>query len=155
VRIEDDFLITETGAKFLSEKLPRDPATIEKIMAEAAVSRGPASSSDTDQIKSLVSQYTHSIDTCDTSLAAQVWLDSPNSTFIHPLGHEHGFAQIKENIYEKLFGQTFSERLLAAHDLAVDVSGDSAVVEFYWDFIAKFRKTGSQITTHGRETQIY
>lgn len=153
VRIEDDILITETGYKFLSEELPRDPDAIEKIMAEA--SRGGASSSDADQIKSLVSQYTHSIDTCDTDIAAQVWLDSPTSTFIHPLGHEHGFAQIKQDIYEKLFGQTFSERKLTAHDLSVDVSGDAAVVEFYWDFTGKFRKDGSQITTHGRETQIY
>jgi Xaa-Pro aminopeptidase len=42
VRIEDDFLITETGATFLSEKLPRDPATIEKIMAEGAEERAHA-----------------------------------------------------------------------------------------------------------------
>ncbi len=42
VRIEDDFLITETGAKFLSEKLPRDPEAIEKIMAEAAAGRAHA-----------------------------------------------------------------------------------------------------------------
>jgi Xaa-Pro aminopeptidase len=155
VRIEDDFLITESGSKFLSEKLPRDPETIEKIMAEAGASLHTPHSSEADQIKSLVSQYTHSIDTCDTNLAAQVWLDSPTATFIHPLGHEHGFAQIKENIYEKLFGQVFSERKLSAHDISVDLSGDSVVAEFYWDFTAKFRKDGSQITTHGRETQIY
>jgi Xaa-Pro aminopeptidase len=39
VRIEDDVLITETGYKFLSERLPRDPAVIEKIMADAAKQR--------------------------------------------------------------------------------------------------------------------
>jgi Xaa-Pro aminopeptidase len=39
VRIEDDFLITETGNKFLSEKLPRDVEQIEKIMAGAAAQR--------------------------------------------------------------------------------------------------------------------
>jgi Xaa-Pro aminopeptidase len=155
VRIEDDFLITETGAKFLSEKLPRDPDAIEKIMAEAAAARSTSSASDAGQIKSLVAQYTHSIDTCDTTLAAEVWLDSPSATFIHPLGHEHGFAQIKQNIYEKLFGQMFSERQLTAHDITVDVSGDSAVAEFYWDFAAKFRKDGSPLATHGRETQVY
>jgi Xaa-Pro aminopeptidase len=39
VRIEDDILITETGCKFLSERLPRDPAEIEKIMVQAAAQR--------------------------------------------------------------------------------------------------------------------
>jgi Xaa-Pro aminopeptidase len=39
VRIEDDALITETGYKLLSERLPRDPVEIEKIMADAAKKR--------------------------------------------------------------------------------------------------------------------
>src|SRR5881394_1386582 len=38
VRIEDDVLITPTGYKLLSQRLPRDPAAIEKIMAAAAQS---------------------------------------------------------------------------------------------------------------------
>jgi len=42
VRIEDDVLITDAGYKFLSERLPRDPATIEKIMTEAALKRADA-----------------------------------------------------------------------------------------------------------------
>jgi Xaa-Pro aminopeptidase len=41
-RIEDDVLITESGYKFLSERLPRDPTEIEKIMAEAAAQRDKA-----------------------------------------------------------------------------------------------------------------
>ena len=39
VRIEDDILITDTGFEFLSKRLPRDPAEIEKMMAEAARAR--------------------------------------------------------------------------------------------------------------------
>jgi len=35
------------------------------------------------------------------------------------------------------------------------VYGDTARAEFYWDFAAKFRKDGSPVTTHGRETQVY
>ena len=162
VRIEDDVLVTETGHELLSQRLPRDPGEIEKIMAAAAKERAGGKneapddpSADRAEIKQLITKYTHSIDSCDTTLAREVWLDSPRDTFVHPLGHEKGFEQIKENIYEKLFGQTFSERKLTAHDLSVDVSGESAVAEFYWDFTATFRKTGKQITTHGRETQVY
>ena len=48
VRIEDDILITETGYKFLSERLPRNPGEIEKIMADAAAQRAkePTKSND-------------------------------------------------------------------------------------------------------------
>jgi Xaa-Pro aminopeptidase len=38
-RIEDDVLITADGYKLLSERLPRDPDQIEKIMADAAKDR--------------------------------------------------------------------------------------------------------------------
>jgi Xaa-Pro aminopeptidase len=43
VRIEDDVLITDTGFELLSKRLPRGPAEIEKIMAEAAHSTGTGS----------------------------------------------------------------------------------------------------------------
>ena len=46
VRIEDDVLITESGYKLLSERLPRDPVEIEKIMSEAAKHRGPEKGDD-------------------------------------------------------------------------------------------------------------
>jgi ketosteroid isomerase-like protein len=82
-------------------------------------------------------------------------LNSPDVTFIHPLGHEHGFDQIKQNVYTHLMGDTFSERKLSVHDVSVHVHGDSARAEFYWDFVAKFRKDGFPLTTHGRETQLY
>jgi Xaa-Pro aminopeptidase len=39
VRVEDDVLITATGYKLLSERLPRSPDEIEKIMAAAAEQR--------------------------------------------------------------------------------------------------------------------
>jgi Xaa-Pro aminopeptidase len=48
VRIEDDILITETGYKFLSERLPRNPDEIEKIMAEAAAQRAKEPKKDND-----------------------------------------------------------------------------------------------------------
>jgi Xaa-Pro aminopeptidase len=167
VRIEDDVLITESGHKLLSERLPRDPVEIEKIMAEAALARakgekgearGNVSSADTladSGVRGLIEKYAKSIDGADTALAAEVWLDSPDVSFIHPLGHEHGFEQIKQNVYMRLMGDTFSERNLSVYDVSVHVYGDAAWAEFYWDFAAKFRKDGSPLTTHGRETQLY
>ena len=41
VRIEDVVLVTETGAKFLSDGLPREPDAIEKWMASRATNASP------------------------------------------------------------------------------------------------------------------
>jgi Xaa-Pro aminopeptidase len=168
VRIEDDVLITDSGYKLLSERLPRNPDEIEKIMAEAAdgrAARGTNSggkdssisetSGASEEIKGLIAKYAESVDGADTDLASQVWWNSPEASFIHPLGHEHGFEQIKQDVYKRLMGETFSERKLSFHDVEVQVLGDAAVAEFYWDFAAKLRKDGSPAATHGRETQVY
>ncbi|HKW35007.1 MAG TPA: aminopeptidase P N-terminal domain-containing protein [Candidatus Acidoferrum sp.] len=167
VRIEDDVLITDSSYKLLSERLPRNPDEIEKIMADARErhahghrpvgedSNASPSSGAVEEIMNLIAKYTKSIDAADPNLASQVWWDSPEASFIHPLGHEHGFEQIKENVYKRLMGGMFSKRKLSAHDIAVQVLGDAAVAEFYWDFSAKLRKDGSPIATHGRETQVY
>lgn len=123
--------------KTQSDALPRDTAA------------------EVDAVKRVIAKYAQSIDAADTTLASQIWWDSPEVSFIHPLGHEHGFDQVKANIYMHLMGETFSERKLTPHDISVCVFGDAAWAEFYWDFNAKFRKDGQLITTHGRETQIY
>ncbi len=112
-------------------------------------------SAQAEQIKLIIAKYGKSVDDVDTTLASKIWWDSPEVSFIHPLGHEHGFGQIKQNIYQHLMGDTFSERKLTPHDITVHVYGDCAWAEFYWDFAAKFRKDGRFIITHGRETQIY
>lgn len=113
------------------------------------------STNDEYEIRRLVASYAKSIDEADMRLASEVWLNSPAVSFIHPQGHEHGFDQIKQNVYKHLMGETFSERKLSPHDVVVHLHRDSAWVEFYWDFVAKFRKDGSLVMTHGRETQVY
>lgn len=114
-----------------------------------------AADADIDAIGSIIARYAKSIDGADTALASQIWWDSPETSFIHPLGHEHGFEQIKANVYQRLMGETFSERKLTPHDITIHAYGDTAWAEFYWDFNAKFLKDGRPLTTHGRETQIY
>jgi ketosteroid isomerase-like protein len=110
---------------------------------------------DVGAIGGIIAKYAKSVEDADTTLASEIWWDSPEVSFIHPLGHEHGFEQIKQNVYERLMGGTFSERKLTPRDITIHVFGDAAWAEFYWDFNAKFRKDGQSIATHGRETQIY
>jgi ketosteroid isomerase-like protein len=63
--------------------------------------------------------------------------------------------QVAQNVFAHLMGETFSERKLSIRDVSIHAYGDAAWSEFYWDFAAKFRKDGSPLATHGRETQIY
>lgn len=168
VRIEDDILVTETGHEVLSAKLPRHVDEIEKIMADAAVegakmehyaasgnSEAPESPADIDAVRALVLKYAQSIDAADTTLGAQIWSDSPDVSFIFPLGEARGWAQVKSDVYEKVMGGLFSERQLTPREISVHVYGDAAWVEFSWHFEAKSRKDGSKVVTEGLETQIY
>ena len=110
---------------------------------------------DRGEIEKLIATYAKSVDAADTTLAAKVWSQSADVSFIHPLGHEHGFSQIAQNVYVHLMGDTFSERRLTVKDVRIHLYGDTAYAEFYWDFAARLRKDGAAVTTSGRETQIY
>lgn len=107
------------------------------------------------ELRLLVAAYARSIDAADPKLALEIWSGAPDVSFIHPQGHEHGLAQIQQNLYTRLMGQMFSERKLTPKQIAVHAYSDTAWVEFYWDFAAKLRADGSPVETHGRETQIY
>ena len=138
-----------------AERFVRVLVVVVLAVNAAQAQSGTTSTADENIIRQMVAKYAKSVDEASTDLAAQVWLDSPDVSFIHPLGHEHGFVEIKRNVYVHLMGETFSERHLKPRDLSVHVHGTAAWVEFYWDFDAKFRKDGSSLATHGRETQVY
>ena len=71
----------------------------------------------------------------------------PGRVVHHPLGHEHGFDQAPD-------ARDILKTEAESPDVAVQVYGNSAWVEFDRDFVAKFRKDRSPITTHGRETHV-
>lgn len=87
----------------------------------------------------MIAKYAASIDGADTRLGGEVWANSPDVTFIHPAGHEHGWEEVKRDVYEKLMGGLFSERTLSPSNIVVHVYGDSAWAEFDWHFVAKAR----------------
>lgn len=108
-----------------------------------------------ENIRRLIAEYVKAVDTAGLAIVKRIWSNSPDVSFIHPLGHERGFDQVSQNVFRKLMGETFSERKLSIKDVSIHIYGDTAWAEFYWEFAAKFRKDGSPLTTKGRETQIY
>ena len=131
----------------------RRPVAVASLLVLAAC--GPRQDGARDQIRGLVAKYARSIDAADTNLAAEVWSQSRDVSFIHPLGHEHGWDGIKRNVYERLMRDNFAARRLSIRDLAVHAYGDAAWAEFYWTFHATWKRDGSPLETNGRETQIY
>lgn len=113
------------------------------------------SEADIKAIKDVISTYADSITNYDLAAAATIWQMDDRTTFIHPRGNEYGWNAIKDNFYGVTMHDTFSQRHLYIHDINVQVYGDTAVSVFYWDFPAVFRSDGVDITTHGRETQVY
>jgi ketosteroid isomerase-like protein len=120
-----------------------------------AAGQNSGAPADVDKIQHLIAEYAKAVDTADVTLVREIWSNSPDVSFIHPLGHEHGIDQVAENVFRHLMGDTFSERKLSTRDVSIHTYGDTAWAEFYWDFAAKFRKDGSALATKGRETQIY
>ena len=139
--------------------LTRAPRLILCFVLVFTVSCGPPGESAsgvraaTDAIQQQIAKYTAALDAADINLASQVWLMSPEVSFIHPAGHQHGWEQVKE-VYT-FFGSSFSERTLTVRDVSVHVNVDTAWAEFYWHFSAKQRYNGSPLQTDGRETQVY
>src|ERR1700733_11316770 len=152
-----NFDMPAPSTRTLQSRAPVALRCLAAVLTASFVASGQNTGPEADlqSIRDLIARYTRSIDTADTTLAAEIWSASPEVSFIHPLGHAHGFDQVKQNVYVQLMGGLFSERKLSAKDASIHVYGDAAWAEFYWDFVAKLRKDGSTVTTHGRETQIY
>src|SRR5262249_13665459 len=114
------------------------------VFAMAAATPGRGQNADEQAIRQLISTYAHSIDMADTAIADQIWSNSPEVSFIHPRGEEHGLKEIEADVYRNLMGTTFSKRKFTPKDIMVHVYGDTAWSEFQWDFVATVRADGSE-----------
>ena len=104
--------------------------------------------------KELLMNYAKSINECNIELAKEIWNQEDRISFIHPIGYEHNFDEIKENFYIKTMQQRFSKRDLRIRDLKYTIYENTAIVEICWDFYAHFIETNSDIIHKGRETQF-
>lgn len=131
-------------------------AAIVCLIPASAVAQGDTGpASDVAAIHRLIDQYTKAVDTLDLKLLSKIWSQSPEVSFIYPLGEEHGFDAIEQNVFQKVMGGMFSTRALETHGPAIHVNGGAAWSEFHWVFHATMRKDGSAIVTRGIETQVY
>jgi len=105
-------------------------------------------------IRQIIANYAAAVDAADVKLAGRIWDNSPDVSFIHPLGQAHGCGEVK-GFFTDVMGGMFSDRKLTPRDIKVHVYGDSAWSEFYWHFTATQKKDGVQVQSDGRETQIY
>jgi ketosteroid isomerase-like protein len=113
--------------------------------AQADSGRG----SDVAALHHLIEQYAKALDTIDLNLLSQIWSRSPEVSFIYPLGEEHGFEAIEQQVFQKVMGGMFSTRDLELHDVSIHVNGKAGWSEFRWTFHAMMRQNGSAITTRG------
>ncbi|ECJ7465995.1 nuclear transport factor 2 family protein [Salmonella enterica] len=132
------------------------------LMASSASAATPtaaqneATSTVKQEITEGINRYLYSIDKADPTLGKQLFYVSPETSFIHPRGHERGWSQIAENFYGTTMGKTFSERTLKLDaPPAIHVYGNAAVAEFDWHFTAVRRDNGQTQHTTGRESQVW
>ncbi|WP_022656459.1 nuclear transport factor 2 family protein [uncultured Desulfovibrio sp.] len=109
------------------------------------------------ELREKIEMYRNSIIHADKpELAAQVWAVAPETSLIHPRGHEHGWDEIRENFYRNTMAKRFSTRdLRLTGEPVIHVYGDAAVAEFDWEFTATLREGGVERRTSGRESQVY
>ncbi|ECO2311852.1 hypothetical protein IBK87_001250 [Salmonella enterica] len=75
------------------------------LMASSASAATPtaaqneATSTVKQEITEGINRYLYSIDKADPTLGKQLFYVSPETSFIHPRGHERGWSQIAENFY--------------------------------------------------------
>lgn len=132
------------------------------LMASSASAATPtaaqneATSAVKQQITEGINRYLYSIDKADPTLGKLLFYVSPETSFIHPRGHERGWPQIAENFYGTTMGKTFSKRTLKLDaPPTIHVYGNAAVAEFDWHFTAVRRDNGQTQHTTGRESQVW
>ena len=107
-----------------------------------------------DKIHHLLYKYVQSINECNLEFAKEIWDSEDLISFIHPLGYEHSFEEIKEHFYLGTMDKLFSKRDLKIKNISTKFFGNAAFLEFSRDFYAVKKEDGVQIHTKGRETQL-
>lgn len=107
-----------------------------------------------ERIDDLLKLYIESVNTSDEKLFREIWDREGSISFIHPKGYAIGFEEIVEHFRLGRMSTNFSNRNFKIKDIMIKYYGNTAFLEFRWDFFATMKDTNDEIHTEGRETQF-
>lgn len=107
-----------------------------------------------ERIDDLLKSYIESVNTSDEKLFREIWDREGSISFIHPKGYAIGFEEIIEHFRLGRMSTNFSNRNFKIKDIMIKYYGNTAFLEFRWDFFATMKDTNDEIHTEGRETQF-
>lgn len=107
-----------------------------------------------ERIDDLLKSYIESVNTSDENLFREIWDREGSISFIHPKGYAIGFDEIVEHFRLGRMSTNFSNRDFKIKDIMIKYYGNTAFLEFRWDFFATMKDTNDEIHTEGRETQF-
>lgn len=107
-----------------------------------------------ERIDDLLKSYIESVNTSDEKLFREIWDREGSISFIHPKGYAMGFEEIVEHFRLGRMSTNFSNRNFKIKDIMIKYYGNTAFLEFRWDFFATMKDTNDEIHTEGRETQF-
>ena len=102
----------------------------------------------------LLKSYIESVNTSDEKLFREIWDREGSISFIHLRGYAIGFEEIVEHFRLGRMSTNFSNRNFKIKDIMIKYYGNTAFLEFRWDFFATMKDTNDEIHTEGRETQF-
>lgn len=107
-----------------------------------------------ERIDDLLKSYIELVNTSDEKLFREIWDREGSISFIHPKGYAFGFEEIVEHFRLGRMSTNFSNRNFKIKDIMIKYYGNTAFLEFRWDFFATMKDTNDEIHTEGRETQF-
>lgn len=107
-----------------------------------------------ERIDDLLKSYIESVNTSDEKLFREIWDREGSISFIHPRGYAIGFEEIVEHFRLGRMSTNFSNRNFKIKDIMIKYYGNTAFLEFRWDFFATMKDTNDEIHAEGRETQF-
>lgn len=107
-----------------------------------------------ERIDDLLKSYIKSVNTSDEKLFREIWDREGSISSIHPKGYAIGFEEIVEHFRLGRMSTNFSNRNFKIKDIMIKYYGNTAFLEFRWDFFATMKDTNDEIHTEGRETQF-